>query len=115
MRVKHSSIMKWQYWTAIALIIVLSIHIAYRLIPGSYETSLSYDQVRSNYSNPIYSAVLLVLLVVALFHGFNGLRVIIYELSPRAGRIATPIIIALGVVFLALGVLTLAGYYIFPH
>ncbi|MEL9929603.1 MAG: hypothetical protein QXJ51_02570 [Sulfolobales archaeon] len=115
MRIRYSSIMKWQYWTALALIVVLTIHIIYRLLPGSYESSLSYEQVRANYSDIFYRGVLSILLAVALFHGFNGLRVIIYELSPRAGKIATPILFILGIVFLVLGVLTLSGYYVFPH
>jgi len=114
MNMRYSSIMKWQYWTAIILIVVLTIHIAFRIIPGDYEKSLSYENVRSNYSNIGYSIILLILLATALFHGFNGLRVIIYELSPRAGKIAGPILLVLGVIFVVIGLLTLLGIYIFP-
>ncbi|MGC9009207.1 MAG: hypothetical protein ACP5I7_01140 [Sulfolobales archaeon] len=111
---RYSSIVKWQYWTAIILLLVLSIHLIFRILPGSYEKSLEYNQVRENYGNNLYVATLIILLFAALFHGFNGLRVILYELSPRLGRIATPIILALGVVFAILGLLTIAGIYIFP-
>jgi len=111
---RYSSIVKWQYWTAIILLLVLSIHLIFRILPGSYDKSLEYNQVRENYGNNLYVVTLTVLLFVALFHGFNGLRVILYEFSPRLGRIATPIILALGVVFAILGLLTIAGIYIFP-
>ncbi len=111
---RYSSIAKWQYWTAIILIVVLSIHIIFRIIPSSYDKSLEYEQVRDNYSNKLYAATLTVLLFVALFHGFNGLRVILYELSPRLGRVITPIILILGIIFVIIGLLTIAGIYVFP-
>ena len=111
---KYSSIVKWQYWTAIVLIIVLSIHLLFRILPGNYDKSLEYQYVRDNYGNLEYSIVLAILLATALFHGLNGLRVILYEYSPRLGRIMTPILLILGIIIGVIGVLTLLGVYIFP-
>lgn len=107
--------MKWQYWTAIVLIAVLTVHIVFRILPGSYEKSLEYETVRQNYSNIVYTVVLGLLLLTALFHGFNGLRVIVYEVSPRTGKILTPVLLVLGIVFAVIGLLTLTGIYILPH
>ena len=80
---RSSTINVWQYITAIILIFVLAFHLVER-VPGltplsakSYEDSLDYEKAMKAYKE--YSLVLGTLLVVALFHGFNGLRGILLE------------------------------------
>jgi len=81
--VRSSAINIWQYITAIILIFVLAFHLIERvpgfspLTPESYENSLEYEKALKAYKS--YSWVLAVLLIVALFHGFNGLRGILLE------------------------------------
>ncbi len=80
---RASTISLWQYITAIILVFVLTFHLIER-VPGlspltatSYEESLEYEKVAKAYES--YGPVLAVLLVVALFHGLNGVRGILLE------------------------------------
>jgi succinate dehydrogenase / fumarate reductase membrane anchor subunit len=86
--VRSSTVNVWQYITAIALIFVLTFHLMER-VPGlsplsgeTYEDTLKSENVAQAYNS--YSIVLGILLVAALFHGFNGLRGILLEM--RQGR-----------------------------
>ncbi|MET1129295.1 MAG: succinate:quinone oxidoreductase [Thermoproteota archaeon] len=82
--VRGSTVNLWQYVTAIALIFVLTFHLIER-VPGlsplsgeTYEDTLRSENVARAYDS--YGIVLGILLVAALFHGFNGLRGILLEM-----------------------------------
>ncbi|MCS6767601.1 MAG: hypothetical protein RMJ59_02725 [Candidatus Nitrosocaldus sp.] len=79
--VRESSIMKIHYYTGIAAIVLVAIHIMFRLtVPDGYSASLEYENVIANYKNVSYALVLELILVTVAVHGFNGLRVILLEL-----------------------------------
>ncbi len=79
--VRESSIMKVHYYTGLAAIVLVAIHVIFRLIvPEGYYASLEYENVIANYKNISYVAVLELILVTVAIHGFNGLRVILIEL-----------------------------------
>jgi len=80
--VRESSIMKVHYYTGLAAIVLVAIHVMFRLTaPGGYYASLEYENVIANYSNVSYVVVLELILVTVAIHGFNGLRVILIELK----------------------------------
>ncbi|MET1101351.1 MAG: succinate:quinone oxidoreductase [Pyrodictiaceae archaeon] len=114
--VRASSINIWQYITAIILIFVLSFHLIER-VPGlsplgatGYEESVEYEKVKTAYES--YGWVLGLLLIVALFHGFNGLRGILLEW--RQGRgwsiFANALFWILFLGFTAYGLATIIGH-----
>src|ERR671917_602034 len=76
---RESQIMKIQYITAIAALLVVAVHILMRLIMP-YNMSLEYENVVVNYHNIPYALLLESILILIAIHGFNGLRVILLEL-----------------------------------
>ncbi|BEP18317.1 hypothetical protein PYJP_16690 [Pyrofollis japonicus] len=109
---RASSIQIWQYITAIILIFVLTFHLIER-VPGlsplgakSYEESVEVEPVKKAYSS--YGWILGTLLIVALFHGLNGLRGMLLELRTGKGwRIFVETVIwLLFVIFGAIGLHT---------
>ena len=83
-----SRIQVWQYITAIVLIFVLVGHLVERVpfITGkSYEESLESDYVHKMFKGK-WSIGLLILAYVALFHGLNGVRGMLYEWLPGRRR-----------------------------
>lgn len=79
--VRESSIMRIHYYTGLAAIILVAIHILFRLtVPEGYSASLEYENVIANYKNISYALVLELILITVAVHGFNGLRVILLEL-----------------------------------
>nr|WP_197706700.1 MULTISPECIES: hypothetical protein [Candidatus Nitrosocaldus] len=84
--IRESSIMKIHYYTGLAAIVLVAIHILFRLtVPEGYSASLEYENVIANYKNISYSLVLELILVTVAIHGFNGLRVILLELRQGDG------------------------------
>src|ERR671910_2846831 len=75
---RESQIMKIQYITAIAALVVVAVHILMRLIMP-YNMSLEYENVVANYHNIPYALLLESILILIAIHGFNGLRVILLE------------------------------------
>lgn len=107
----ESSIARWQYWTAIVMIVVLVVHLVPRALPGSWGRSLEWDYVVSNYKNAVYVVTLVALLVAGLFHGFNGLRIIVGEwlMNDRVVKGVSIFLILLGLLLGALGLATFLG------
>ena len=110
---RASSLQIWQYITAIILIFVLSFHLIER-VPGlsplgakSYEDSVKIGVVKKAYSS--YGWILATLLIVALFHGLNGLRGMLLELRQGRGwRIFVEVLIwGLFIIFGAWGLRTI--------
>lgn len=83
MNMRESHLMNIHYLTGLAAIVLVGIHIMFRLIMP-YGQSLQYENVISNYKNMPYAIVLELILVTVAIHGFNGLRIILIEL--RQGR-----------------------------
>lgn len=75
---RESQIMNIHYFTGLAAIVLVGIHIAFRLIMP-YGQSLEYENVIANYQNLPYIILLELILVTVSIHGFNGLRIILIE------------------------------------
>ena len=78
----------WQYITAIILIAVLTGHLIERFPPvthQAYDKSLSMSTVYSRFRGA-WGIGLLLLAYVALFHGLNGIRGMLYEWLPGRRR-----------------------------
>ncbi|MEE8132087.1 MAG: succinate dehydrogenase [Nitrososphaerales archaeon] len=75
---RESQIMNIHYITGLAAIVLVGIHISFRLIVP-YGQSLEYANVIANYQNLPYAIVLELILVTVSIHGFNGLRIILIE------------------------------------
>lgn len=76
--------MKIHYLTGLAAIVLVAIHVMFRLIMP-YGQSLEYENVINNYKNMPYAIVLELVLVTVAIHGFNGLRIILIELRQGKG------------------------------
>jgi succinate dehydrogenase / fumarate reductase membrane anchor subunit len=76
---RESQIMKIHYLTGIGAMIVVAVHILFRLLFMPFETSLEYENVIANYHNIPYTIILEAILVLIAIHGFNGLRIILIE------------------------------------
>lgn len=100
----------FQYITAILLIGFLAFHLAERvpwLTGVSYHESLRSDWVAHAYSK--YGWALLFLAYIALFHGLNGTRGMLYEWLPRYARLWDALFIVLFIIFAVIATYTLIG------
>ncbi len=77
--------MQLQYVTAILALGLVTIHLLMQGVLVPYGEALSFQRVLSVYRNVVDGALLEILLVVVLAHGFNGLRIILLELRQGAG------------------------------
>jgi len=75
---RESAIMNIHYITGLAAIVLVGIHVMFRLIVP-YGASLEYENVIANYQNLPYAIVLELILVTVAIHGFNGLRIVLIE------------------------------------
>lgn len=66
---------------------------------------VSYDFVANRWANPLWRTFDLVLLFLALLHGLNGARVLIYDyIKPGGGRVAAlATLYTTGIFFLLIG------------
>ncbi len=76
---KESRLMLVQYATAVVAVALVSVHLIMQGVIAPYSTAISFENIRSIYSNGFYATFLEALLVVVLVHGFNGVRVILLE------------------------------------
>ena len=76
---KESSLMLLQYVTAVAAIVLITIHLLMQGVLVSYTRAISFQQVLSVYKSLVDGALLEIMLVVVVAHGFNGLRIILLE------------------------------------
>ena len=72
--------------------------------------AVGWDNVIHRGQLLFFNVTYVVLLAAALYHGFYGLRVILYELgpSPRVQRFITGMVWTLGIVLFVIGVVTVA-------
>jgi succinate dehydrogenase cytochrome b556 subunit len=64
--------------------------------------NLTYEAIIGRISNPVWQAIDISFLIVALIHGLNGLRNIILDFSrigPRATQALTAVLVVVGVVW----------------
>ncbi|MBI5145620.1 MAG: succinate dehydrogenase [Thaumarchaeota archaeon] len=78
---RESIIMKIHYGTALGAVVLVAVHILYRITMMSFGDSLEYENVVANYKFVPYAIMLELILVLLSVHGFNGLRVILLELK----------------------------------
>jgi len=78
---RESTIMKIHYGTALAAVVLVAVHVLFRITMMNYEDSLAYESVIANYKYVPYAIMLELILVLLSVHGFNGLRVILLELK----------------------------------
>jgi len=71
--------MQLQYGTAILAIGLVTVHLLMQGVLVPYGEAISFQRVLSVYRNVVDAALLEVLLIVVLAHGFNGLRIILLE------------------------------------
>jgi len=77
---KESRLMLVQYATAVAAVVLVSVHLIMQGVIYPYAVAISFNNILSVYRNGFYAIFLEVLLVVVLVHGFNGVRIILNEL-----------------------------------
>ena len=80
MVLRESIIMKIHYGTALGALSLTIVHILMRLTQDFHE-SLAYENVIANYESVGYALLLELLLILISVHGFNGLRVILFEMN----------------------------------
>jgi succinate dehydrogenase / fumarate reductase membrane anchor subunit len=78
---RESIIMKIHYGTALGAVVLVAVHILFRITMMNYGDSLQYENVIANYKFIPYAIMLELILVLLSVHGFNGLRVILIELK----------------------------------
>lgn len=99
------------YITAIVLVVVLAAHLLLHspFVGMDFEKSLSYDVVKSNlqYLSPVFA----LLVVAAVVHGINGLRILLLELSQNRGWnvFVNVLAVILVIALLVLGLTTLVS------
>jgi succinate dehydrogenase / fumarate reductase membrane anchor subunit len=76
---KESRLMLVQYATAVAAVVLVSVHLIMQGVIYPYATAISFSNILSIYRNGLYAIFLEALLVVVLVHGFNGVRIILHE------------------------------------
>ncbi|MGQ0795602.1 MAG: succinate dehydrogenase [Nitrosopumilaceae archaeon] len=81
---KESVIMKIHYGTALGAVVLVSVHILFRMTQN-FSESLQYESVIANYQFLPYAIMLELILILLSVHGFNGLRVILLELKQGVG------------------------------
>jgi succinate dehydrogenase membrane anchor subunit len=77
---KESNIMLLQYATALAAAFLVTLHLLMQGVLLPYPRAISFSHVLSLYRSLVDGAMLEVLLIVVVAHGFNGLRIILLEL-----------------------------------
>ncbi|HSF27491.1 MAG TPA: succinate dehydrogenase [Nitrosopumilaceae archaeon] len=81
---QESIIMKIHYGTALGAVVLVAIHILFRMTQN-FSESLQYESVIANYQFLPYAIMLELILILLSVHGFNGLRVILLELKQGVG------------------------------
>jgi succinate dehydrogenase membrane anchor subunit len=76
---KESRLMQLQYVTAVAALVLVALHLLMQGVLVPYGMAISFQQILSLYRSWVDGAMLELLLVVILAHGFNGLRIILLE------------------------------------
>jgi succinate dehydrogenase / fumarate reductase, membrane anchor subunit len=81
---RESRLMLVQYATALAAVVLVSVHLLMQGVLVPYATAISFGNILSIYRSGLYALFLEALLVVVLVHGFNGVRIILHEWKQTA-------------------------------
>jgi succinate dehydrogenase membrane anchor subunit len=81
---RESRLMLVQYSTAVAAVVLVSIHLLMQGVLVPYSTAIAFGNILSIYKNGVTAVFLEALLVVVLVHGFNGVRIILLEWKQSA-------------------------------
>lgn len=76
---RESRLMLIQYATAVAALVLVSIHLLMQGVLVPYYKAIDFQHVLSVYRSWVDLSLLEMLLIVVVAHGFNGLRVILLE------------------------------------
>ncbi|WP_062069578.1 succinate dehydrogenase, hydrophobic membrane anchor protein [Demequina sediminicola] len=114
--ISHSTLGRTQRWSwifqrvsGVALILLITIHLTVNLIMGDGINQIDFAFVAGKLANPFWQWFDFVMLVLAMVHGSNGMRMIIDDYARTkwmhatlqwALRIATVVIIVLGTLVL---------------
>ena len=82
---RESTMVQLQYATAILAVGLVTLHLLMQGVLVPYGEAVSFQHVLSVYRNAVDGALLEVLLIVVLAHGFNGLRIILLEWRQSTG------------------------------
>lgn len=82
---RETILMQLQYATAIAALVLVSLHLLMQGVLFPYSTALAFQHVLAVYRSWIDGTMLELLLVVVVAHGFNGLRMILLEWKQSKG------------------------------
>ncbi len=98
--------------SGLALVFLAIIHLVVMHVSNDVSQT-SYDFVATRYANPFWRVYDLLLLSLALFHGLNGLRVIIDDyVRNNAWRLAWQTFVAvIAVVFWITGTITVVTFH----
>ena len=106
MAITRSNVIWWyvQRITGALLVFLLIAHfwVEHFMNKTLLRGDLSYEVILARISNPVWQAIDISFLIVALIHGLNGLRNIILDFSkigPRATQFLTLVLVAVGVVW----------------
>jgi succinate dehydrogenase / fumarate reductase membrane anchor subunit len=95
----------------VALIFLAIIHLVLMHVVTDVSAT-GYDFVAARYANPFWRLYDLLLLTLALFHGLNGLRIILDDyISQRGARLAVQSLLFLvAITFWLLGTITIITF-----
>lgn len=110
---RESTLMILHYATAVFIILFGAVHLATHsfLWVGGYPESLVYSAVVAKYRDVLLALSLEGLLITVAYHGLNGVRAILLEISQdsRWKKATTWLLLAVGVVIVAYGTRTVIG------
>lgn len=115
----HSRVLHWytQRITGALLLLLLVMHfwlVHYTAGPVR-EGKLTFDVIQARISDPRMQAINIAFLIVALYHGLNGLRNILFDYSwfgPKARKAINILLILVGLAWTYWGVTAFVGN---PH
>jgi succinate dehydrogenase / fumarate reductase membrane anchor subunit len=98
-------------WSGVALLFLVLIHLILNHIVTDVGQT-NYQYVAARYANPFWRVYDLLLLVLGLLHGLNGLRVIVDDyVRSHFWRVAAQSVVAFtAVTFLLMGMLTIITF-----
>jgi succinate dehydrogenase / fumarate reductase membrane anchor subunit len=107
----YRSVIEWylQRVTGTLLLVLLVAHfwVEHFMTAPLRRGELTYAAILDRISNPYWQAIDIAFLVIALYHGLNGLRNIILDYSrigKKAARVCTTLLAAAGVYWAYLGI-----------
>jgi len=99
----YRNVINWylQRITGALLVLLLAAHfwVEHFMTAELQRGNLTYQAIHSRIANPLWQAIDISFLLVALFHGLNGLRNIVLDysrVSPRAMQVITAVLVAAG-------------------